>query len=169
MSEHRYPSATIWADYLRAAGGLVLTLGPLLLLDLASVLAPLFAALAFLFAWFGLRTAVRQASRIELSPDGIAQRGPIERHLRWHELSRVRLAYYGPRRARERGWLQLTLKGGRRGAIRVDSTIDGFDRVVREAQAAALALDLPLDDATSSNLAELGRHPQAGGPGVTAG
>jgi hypothetical protein len=155
MSEHRYPAATVWADYLRAGGGLTLTLGPLLLLDLADPLAVLFAGLALLFAWFGLRTALRQASCIELSPEGIAQLGPIERRLRWHELRGVKLAYYGPRRARERGWLQLTLRGGGRHAIRIDSTIDGFERVLSQAQAAAAARDLPLDDATASNLAAL--------------
>jgi hypothetical protein len=169
MSEHRYPTATIWADYLRAAGGLALTLGPLLLLDLASALAVLFAGLAVLFAWFGLRTALRQASRIELSPDGIAQRGPLERRLRWRELSRVKLAYYGPRRARERGWLQLTLKGSDRRAIRIDSTLDGFDRVMRQVKAAVAARDLPLDAATLSNLATLGvaRRPD-GSPTLSA-
>jgi uncharacterized membrane protein len=163
MSEHRYPAATIWADYLRAGGGLALTLGPLLLLDLASPLSLLFGGLAVLFVWFGLRTAVRHASFIELSPDAIAQRGPLERRLRWRELSRVKLAYYGPRRARERGWLQLTLKGGAGHAIRIDSTIDGFERVVSQAQAAAAARELPLDDATSSNLAALGLGAGPGG------
>lgn len=162
MNAYRYPTPVIYADYLRAAFGLGITLGPLLLLDLARVIAVLFAVLALLFAWFALRTALRQASRIELSPEAIALHGPIERRLRWRELSRVKLAYYGPRRARERGWLQLTLRASGRRPIRVDSTLEGFDQVMHHVQDTIQSRDLPIDATTSSNLAALDLEP---GPG----
>ena len=52
----RYPLAALYADYLRAAFGLALTVGPLLLLELADVVVAPLAALGLVFAWFGMRT-----------------------------------------------------------------------------------------------------------------
>jgi hypothetical protein len=68
----------------------------------------------------------------------------------------MQLAYYAPRRARQDGWLQLTLRGPSGPAIRVDSTLDGFDDVLRRATGAAARNELPLDPATEANLAALG-------------
>jgi hypothetical protein len=152
----RYPVATLYADYLRAAFGLALTLGPLLLLEVADVVVAPLAALALLFAWFGTRTVSRHLSRVELSGSAIALRGPVCRHLAWGDLERMKLAYYAPRRSRDDGWLQLTLRGARGRPIRLDSTLSGFDQVLGEASRAARARDLPLDAATHANLAALG-------------
>jgi hypothetical protein len=68
----------------------------------------------------------------------------------------MRLAYYAPRRAQQDGWLQLTLRGRSGPAIRVDSTLDGFDDVLRRATGAAARNELSLDPATQANLAALG-------------
>ncbi|HEX2477773.1 MAG TPA: hypothetical protein VHK45_00730 [Geminicoccaceae bacterium] len=152
----RYPLATLYTDYLRAAAGLALTLGPLLLLDVAYPLVALLAALGLLFAWFGLRTVTRHLSRVELSGSAIAVRGPRPRYLAWGELERVRLAHYAPRRARDDGWLQLTLRGAGGPSIRLDSTLVGFEEVLGAASRAARAKALPLDAATQANLAALG-------------
>jgi hypothetical protein len=173
MSRHHYPASALYADYLRVAIGLALTLGPLLLLDLATPIAWLLAALAVLFVWFGLRTALRQLSAVELSPQGIALRGPFGRSLAWDELARMKLAYYAPRswssarrRGRQhergerdegpRGWLQLTLQGRRGRPVRVESTLEGFDQVLRRAMAAVARQQLSLDPTTTANLAALG-------------
>ena len=109
-----------------------------------------------LFAWFGVRTGLRQLSGVELSQAEIALSGPIRRRLPWHELRRLKLAYYAPRRARQDGWLQLTLRGAAGSPIRVDSTLDGFEEVLRRASAAATANHLSLDPTTEANLAALG-------------
>jgi hypothetical protein len=173
MSRHHYPVSALSSDYLRVAVGLALTLGPLLLLDLAAPIAWLLAALAVLFVWFGLRTGVRQLSAVELSPQEIAIRGPFGRSLAWDELARMKLAYYAPRswssaRRRDRqhergerdegrrGWLQLTLQGTRGRPIRVESTLEGFDQVLRLAMATVARKQLGLDPTTSANLAALG-------------
>ena len=82
----RYPIATLYGDYIRSAVGLVLTAVPLLLLDLAHGVALLLAALGLLFAWFGARTVLRHLSRVELSGNAIALRGPIARRVAWADL-----------------------------------------------------------------------------------
>jgi hypothetical protein len=161
MEHHRYPATTVVPDYLRVAFGVAITAGPLLALDLARGVAVLLAALALLFLWFGVRTALRQLSWVELSPAEIALRGPIRRRLAWREMRRMQLAYYAPRRARQDGWLQLTLRGPSGPAIRVDSTLDGFDDVLRRATGAAARNGLTLDPATEANLAALGLAPAA--------
>jgi hypothetical protein len=173
MSRHHYPLGTLSSDYLRVTVGLALTLEPLLLLDLAPAIAWLLAGLAVLFVWFGLRTGLRQLSAVELSPQGIAICGPFGRYLTWDELARMKLAYYaprswsGPRRRdpeaargerdeRQRGWLQLTLQGARGRPIRVESTLQGFEEVLRCATATAARKQLAFDPATTANLTALG-------------
>ena len=99
------------------------------------------------------------AELIELSAIDIALCGPIHRRLPWQQLRRLQLAYYAPRRARRDGWLQLTLRGPRGPAIRVNSTLDGFDAVLRRAAGAAFGNALVLDAATEANLAALGLAP----------
>lgn len=187
MSSHHYPIGTLSSDYLRVAIGLTLTLGPLLLLDLASVIAWLLSALAVLFVWFGVRTGLRQMSSVELSSHEIAIRGPFDRHLAWDELTRMKLAYYAPRgwssarrRGRQheraerddsqRGWLQLTLQGAGGRPIRVESTLEGFDQVLRRTMAAVAHQRLELDPTTMANLAALGldRDDPAHGPVMPA-
>ena len=158
----RYPLAALYADYLRAAFGLALTVGPLLLLELADVLVVPLAALGLVFAWFGMRTVLRHLSRVELSESVIAVRGPVSRYLAWGDLELMKLAYYAPRRARDDGWLQLTLRGAGGRSIRLDSTLTGFDQVLRMASRAARAKALPLDAATHANLATLGLEAAGG-------
>ena len=173
MSTHHYPIGTLYSDYLRVAVGLALTLGPLLLLDLATAIAWLLSILAILFGWFGLRTALRHLSAVELAPEGIAIRGPLGGALAWDALTRVKLAYYAPRSwssarrrdrhperderdDRQRGWLQLTLQGTSGRPIRIESTLEGFDQVLRRTLAAVAHKQLDLDPTTMANLAALG-------------
>lgn len=156
MQHYRYPAASLLPDYLRVGFGLAVTAGPLLALDLVRWVAILLTALALLFAWFGLRTTLRQLSWVELSPGEIALGGPLPRRLPWQQVRRLQLAYYAPRRARQNGWLQLTLRGPTGSPIRIDSTLDGFDDVLRRASSAAAANRLDLDPTTAANLAALG-------------
>ena len=74
----------------------------------------------------------------------------------------MKLAYYAPRRSRDDGWLQLTLRGAEGGAIRLESTLAGFDQVLGHASRAARANSLTLDAATHANLAALGLSGSAG-------
>jgi hypothetical protein len=156
MEQYRYPTTSLVPDYLRVAFGMAITAGPLVALDLAPGVAVLLFGLTLLFAWFGARTAMRHFSWVELSAADIALGGPLRRRLPWHDVRRMRLSYYAPRRARQDGWLQLTLRGPSGPAIRVDSTLDGFDEVLRRAMRAVALNGLPLDPATEANLAALG-------------
>jgi hypothetical protein len=158
----RYPISALYADYLRAAFGLALTAGPLLLLDLAQVMTVLLGMLGLLFAWFGTRTVLRHLSRVELSGNAIALCGPISRRLAWDDLERMKLAYYAPRRSLNDGWMQLTLRGSDGCSIQLDSTLAGFDQVLGQASRAARAKALSLDGATHANLAALGLSAASG-------
>ena len=159
MSTHQFDRQSLYLDYLRAGFGFAVTAGPLLLLDLLPVIAWPFTLLALLFAWFGVRTLVRHLSRVELSASRIALQGPVPRSVAWEDLREVRLAYFAPRRAHGRGWLQLTLRGAGRRPLRLESTLDDFEDVLRRVRQVVAARELPLDPTTASNFAALGMPP----------
>ncbi|MCY4407687.1 MAG: hypothetical protein OXC15_15060, partial [Rhodospirillaceae bacterium] len=86
--------------------------------------------------------------------DGIRVHGVLRRHLPWERLTRCTLGYYSTRRNRDRGWMQLTLKAGRQ-SLRIDSQIEGFERIVHRAARAADAHGVALDNTTRENLQAL--------------
>ncbi|TFH47931.1 MAG: hypothetical protein E4H01_07315 [Lysobacterales bacterium] len=58
-----------------------------------------------------------------------------EREIRVRPLgTRLELAYYSVRRDARRGWMELKVQSGTR-SLRVDSRLDGFSEVVRQAAA----------------------------------
>ncbi len=148
-----YPLRALAADYARAAAGLPLV-AVVVFLPMHPLLTALVAALAAMFASFGLRTAFRQASPVVLTETGIHLTGPFGRAINWAELEGVRLRYYSMRRDRTRGWLELILEGSGR-TIRIESQIIGFETIVSRAAIAAAARGLALDEATTVNLAAL--------------
>jgi len=163
MSEHRYPTATLAGDYLRGGAGLAMTALPLALLDMHWVLTAAFGAAAALFAVFLGRTVLRHLTVVEAGEQGIAAHGPFGAAIAWPQLADLRLRYYSTRRDREHGWMQLTLRGRRR-ALRLESTLDGFDEVVEQACAAARTNGLTFNNATVENLLALGVDPGRGAP-----
>ena len=112
-------------------------------------------ALAALFAVYGVRTVLRHRTWLGVSEDGITVHGLLRRQLPWDELTRCTLGYYSTRRNRDRGWMQLTLKAGRR-SLRIESQIEAFDRIVLRAARAASARGIDLDNTTRENLRALG-------------
>jgi hypothetical protein len=162
MSSHAYPTSALVGDYARSAAGFVPSALILALTPLGTVAAIVVGAFAALFAAFGIRTALRHNTRLELNEEGIAAAGPLAVLIRWDSLDRLKLAYYSTRRDSREGWMQLELRSGWR-TLRLDSRIDGFREVVGYAARAAIARDLPLSDATRANLAALGITPPAGG------
>ena len=152
----RYPRQTLWADYLRAAAGVLLCGAPLLLLDVNRWLAYLLAAGFLLFALFLVRTAFRHQTRYVLGPDTLCADGPAGTLVEWNRLDRMKLSYFSTKRDRSAGWMQLSIgsAGGR--VVRVDSSLDGFHDIVERAAQAAEARDVNLSEATRVNLRAMG-------------
>ncbi len=150
----RYKRQPIVADMVRATIGVVLTGGPLLFVEPVPATLVIFGGLAGLFALFGVRTMLRANSAIELGADGVTVRGVPGGTIAWQRVKAMKLGYYTTRRDRQGGWMQLTLQGGGR-RLRFDSTLDGFDRLVRSAARAATDNHVALSPATLSNLSAL--------------
>ena len=157
-SRHRYPARAVLLDYLYSGLGLLFTLGPLGLAASAGPAAWVLGGLGALFAVYGARTVLRHRTCLKLSEEGLIVEGVWRRHLPWDLLTRCTLGYYSTRRNRDRGWMQLTLKAGGRG-LRIDSQIEGFDRIVRRAVHAAADCSIALDHTTQENLRALGLVP----------
>ena len=155
MTELRYRFAGLRGDYLRAGFGLALTLGPAAMVPAGSLALYVLVPAALLFLAFGLRTWRRQISRLHLDQAGISLFSPRRVSLAWNEIRALKLSYYAVRADRTGGWMQLTLRGTD-ATIRIDSSLDGFDQVVRTAAAAAQSNAAELSDATRANLAALG-------------
>lgn len=155
MSEHRYPRRVLMADYARAGAGLALTAGPLAAVSMSELATAVLGGSALLFAVFGLRTALRQASRVVADETGLRVEGPVAKRLAWEALSDLRLRYFAVRRDRQAGWMQLTLKAPGV-AVRLDSTIEGFPALARRAASAADENGLRLDRGTLDNLRAFG-------------
>lgn len=154
---HRYPAASLAADYARAGAGLAFTALPLAAVPAAPPVAWIMGGLACLFAAYAARTGLRHMTRISMDEEALRADGPLAAEVRWADLRTLRLAYYASRRERKsgRGWMQLKLRGAGR-SLAVDSTIGGFDAIVRYAVVAARENGLPFDPATAANLQSLG-------------
>jgi len=155
MTMHAYPAGALAGDYARAAAGFALVTAPIAFVPLSVPLAGVLGTGSLLFAAFGLRTAMRQMRRLELSEDGIAVAGLFPAEIRWSDIEEVRLAYYSTRRDGRDGWMQLVLRGGSR-TLRLDSRIAGFDAIAAKAAEVAERSGLPLSPSTTANLAAIG-------------
>lgn len=156
MSAHAYPKAAVLADAGRAGAGLLIAALPLGVAHASPWMAMLLALIAGIFVLNGLATARRALVAVDAGEDAIAMRGPWPARVRWHELRRLRLAHYSTRRDGSGGWMQLTLTGPGHRRVVVDSRIDGFEILARQAVAAARRRGLPLDGPTIANLGALG-------------
>jgi hypothetical protein len=150
----RYRRQPIVADMARASVGVVLTGGPLLFVEPSPATLVIFGGLAGLFVLFGVRTMLRHYSVTELGEEAVTVKGALGGSIAWRRVEGMKLGYYTTRRDRQGGWMQLTLQGGGK-RLRFDSTLEGFDRLVRRAVLAASANDVVLSPATLANLAAL--------------
>ena len=154
-SRHRYPARAVLLDYLYSGLGLLFTLGPLAGTMPSGPAVWVLGGLAALFAVYGARTVLRHRTCLRVSEEGIVVDGLLGRRVAWDRLTRCALGYYATRRNRDGGWMQLTLKAGGR-SLRIDSQIEGFDRIVRRAVHAAKGRGIALDNTTRENLRALG-------------
>lgn len=157
---YRYPWSELRGDYLRAGFGAALTGLPLVATWGELYAGLVLGALMGLFAFFGLRTAIRQASVYEVGDDAIIRNGwsilgAGRVSLAWREVERVKLAFYSTRRDRSKGWMHLTISG-RKHKLGIDSIIEGFDDIAARSAIAAATNGVALSDATLRNFAALG-------------
>jgi len=153
----RYPLPMLLGDGARAGLGLLVCLIPFLFTRPVAWVGWVLAAAALLFLLFGLRTALRAASRWRLDADGLVLHGPIRRRLRWDGLSALKLRYYSTKRNRSGGWFVLNLTGVA-GRMQLESPLPAFEVIAARAFEAARARGLTLDPVTEDNLAALGLH-----------
>jgi hypothetical protein len=162
VTEFRYPTRALRGDYLRAGLGLVLTIGPALAVPRGSYALYVLIPIACVFFAFALRTWQRQQSRVVVDLQGISLFSPRRVSLPWANVRAVHLSYYSLKSDRTGGWMQLTLKGSdpqRRDtvrAIRIDSTLDGFEQVARRVARVVEENGVTLNDITRANFASLG-------------
>ena len=150
----KYRRNALVGDYARAGIGALLTGVPMLFVGESPATLAVLGGLTVLFALFGFRTFLRHQTTVALSPDGVEARGFLGGRIAWRELDQLKLGYFTARRERQGGWMQLTLRGGGR-RLKFDSSLEGFDRLARQAAAASIANNLELSGATMANLAAL--------------
>lgn len=163
MRIHGYPMSALRGDYFRAVTGMAIGLTPLAIGVRGVVPVSLLAAITALFFVFGLRTAIRHLRRVSVSDDGIAVSGPGGARVGWNEISGMSLAYFSTWRAQDKGWMQLRLEG-RRGKMRLESTLDGFEEISRLAANAAQRNGVAFSGATVQNLGAMGIELADGAP-----
>ena len=150
-----YPLRALWASYLRAGFGLGLMAWWLVMAQPGWFGSVLLGGLAAVFGVYGLRTALRHATRYGFDDHGVYSVGPISRAIKWDELANVKLSYYTTKRDGTSGWWQLDIKG-RDTKMRIESTLDGFGALAERAVREARARDIELSPTTIENLRPLG-------------
>ncbi len=160
MSRHRYDWRALRGDYARAAIGFGISGAALWVSEFGGFTGWLFGISAAIFGAFGIRTLLRSVTNYELTEDRLTRSyalgfGRVQRALELQSLRRLSLRFFPAKRDRSEGWMEATLAGN--GArMKFDSTLGGFEAVIRAAAAQAKARKLDLNDATRSNLAALG-------------
>lgn len=155
MTMHRYDRRALMGDYARGGIGLAVTGLPLVVTPVATGVAVVLGGFAALFGVYVLRTWMRSVSAIEVDGDGIHSRGPRGASISWDILEAFDVRYFSTRRDKEAGWMQMTVRGDGR-KIAIESTLEGFDDVVRHALLVARRNELALSEATKDNLRALG-------------
>ncbi len=155
MTEMRYPLRALWASYARAAVGVGMMAGLLVSAQPGVTLTVVLAGLAAVFLVYGLRTALRHATRYGFDERGVFAIGPVSRAIEWGDVVNVKLSYYTTKRDGTSGWWQLDIKG-RNSTMRCDSTLDGFGALAERAVREARTRGIELSPTTIGNLDPLG-------------
>lgn len=151
----RYERGPLMADFVRGAVGLFFTLGPALFLNPIPVLFWIFLAAGMLFLAFGVKTAQKWVTKVEMTPDGLTVSTPFTARLAWKDLSSAKLRFYATRRKSRKGWMQMTLKDGR-ARIVLESTLADFDMIAKYVARWVAENDIDLDVPSRENFLALG-------------
>ena len=142
------------SDSLVSAGGLALSLPPLVVFDLPVVTVWILGLLSLGFAVHGLGVVRRQRTRVATDDEGLWF-SPPRRRIAWNEITRFGLAYFSTRRDGARGWMELKLASPA-ATLRVDSRLERFNELVGRAWSAASRRGIEPDPTTRANLEALG-------------
>ncbi len=155
MNELRYPLRALWASYARAAVGVGMMAVPLATAQLGATSTVVLTVLAAVFLGYGLRTALRHATRYGFDDRGVFANGPVSRAIEWGDVVNVKLSYYTTKRDGTSGWWQLDIKG-RDSKMRIESTLDGFGAIAERAVREARTRGVELSPTTIENLDSFG-------------
>jgi len=161
LRHHRGP---LLADMLRAGfGSLVVALPVFVVQGLGMVAVGVLSLLVALFAGFGIQRAIRLSEvwRAVPGPHGFIERHSLtgRRRIALHQLTRLKLLHYAPRRGG--GWFRLILTDQLGHVLAVEDSLRDFNHLVATALTGAGARHLTLDGVTRHNLSALGlRVPQ---------
>ncbi len=158
LREYRYATGALLKDYAGAVIGLTVFGGPALFVPLSSVMVMLLGGLGLLFAFFAVRTVIRQFSTLVVDNQGIRVIGPRPQAVEWQELSVVRLKFFSTWRDRKSGWMQLSVKG-KGGVILVDQALGDFQQLADIVFMVARNHGLSFDRNTRQNAESLGLDP----------
>ncbi len=154
MSEHRYPRSVIRRDLFRAGAGVALTGGPLALASPGLWAGIVLGGLSVLFLAFGGIAILRGRQIVACNATEITFYGIKTVNLPWKSINGFDLRYYTVRKDRTQGWMQLILENTQ-SRLRIESPMEGFDGIVRQAAGAAQENGLSLSPATIANLEAL--------------
>ena len=155
---YRYSRAAIMGAYARSAVGLAFTLVPLAALEPAPWLRAVLLVGAALFLVYLAKSVALHTAQIVVDANGIRTEGLFGADIAWDALRSVELNYYTTRNDRSQGWIELVVRG-RRGTIRIQSVLQGFNEIVACVVREAEARNRAFDDRTRTHLAMLGiRH-----------
>jgi hypothetical protein len=157
MTWHRYETASLVADYFRAAIGVAVCGGLLFVSNLLPAIGYILVVLTFLFGIYGMRTILRQLTRLRVDANGLelCLGSWPWRRMSWQEIQDLKLRYFSTRRDRGDGWLQMLVSGGGK-RISFDSNLSDFNVVATQAFRAAQEAGVGFSPTTRDNLKSIG-------------
>ncbi len=158
MTRLYYLKTPLLWDLLRGGLGLTVTVLPLSLLDnILPVIVVILVAIAGLFVVFITRIALRHKTEIQLTQDGIMMVTPLGRkEIAWLDMTAVTLSYFSTSRSGAgKGVMTLKLKAGDT-IIRIDSSLNGFDTVVKQVAWVCSKVPVAISPTTVHNFDAMG-------------
>ncbi len=147
----RYKNEGILWDSAKGLIGIILVSIPLIFGDPIPWISYLLLALMALFMLFIGRCYLRFYSEFQVDDEKLSILRPFTKTLKWQDITQLKLRYYSTKKTGDDGWMFLQLKAGNI-SINVDSQIDGFDDILKQAAKAAEQVQLALDPVTLDNM-----------------
>jgi hypothetical protein len=165
MSEHyfRYPKKALFKDYLQSFAGAAIFASPLIVAWSNPYVAAILGAIIAMFLSFGFSTWRRHRTTIVYTDEAIGTIGARDVRMPWDQISSIDLRYFSTRRERGRltvgdekgGWMQMKLYGD--GVVlRIDSSLDGFEKVAHAVLQASEQFHIKMSPVTQENFTALG-------------